>query len=286
MACPAGAIACTACSSAMVRRGDMEWCVACGAPYPVVSGIPVLFGDLRAYLAERHSVGAQMMRSCGGDAREMVAAAMPADAGRDSRGASERRWAAIYQSGADSGMYRHVLDAAPPVSGHTVLEHGCSVGTFSRLLRDEGAEVTGVDSSFPALSMAARQNRDIRYVAADSASLSCGMFDVVVSLNMLEIVEPRTLLGAMASRATRRVVVADPYDYPRGDRTVSGPMGGAAVRGLLRSMGFEMVAGTESPSFIPWEIYTFNSAFIGSACMSMREAHQGGHRAGERRLAA
>ena len=254
MACPAGVIACTACSSDMVRRGDMEWCVACGASYPVVSRIPVLFGDLRGYLAERHSVGVQMMRSCGPDVQEMVAAAMPADAGCDSRGASERRWAAIYQSGADAGMYRHVLDVAPPVSGHTVLEHGCSVGTLSRLLRDDGAEVTGVDASFPALSMAARQGHDIRYVAADSASLSCGMFDVVVSLNMLEIIEPRTLLGAMASRAARRVVVADPYDYSRGDRTVSGPMDGTAVRGFLRSMGFDIVAGTERPSFIPWEI--------------------------------
>ena len=234
----------------------------CGASYPVVSGIPVLFGDLQRCLAERHSVGAQMMRSCGGDAREMVAAAMPANAGRDSRGASERRWAAIYQSRADVGMYRHILDVAPPVSGYTVLEHGCSVGAFSRLLRDNGAEVTGVDSSFPALSMAARQGHDIRYVAADSTSLSCGMFDVVVSLNMLEIVEPRTLLGAMVSRAAQRVVAADPYDYPRGDRTVSGPMGGAAVRGFLRSMGFDMVAGTERPSFIPWEIRTFNSSFI------------------------
>ena len=286
MACPAGVIACTACSSGIVRRGDMERCVACGASYPVVSGIPVLFGDLRGYLAERHSVGVQMMRSCGRDAREMVAAAMPADAGCDSRGASERRWAAIYQSGADAGMYRHILDVAPPVSGHTVLEHGCSVGTFSRLLRDDGAEVTGVDASFPALSMAARQGHDIRYVAADSASLSCGMFDVVVSLNMLEIMEPRTLLGAMASRAARRVVVADPYDYSRGDRTVSGPMDGTAVRGFLRSMGFDIVAGTERPSFIPWEIHTFNSAFIGSTCMNIREAHQGGYRAGERRLAA
>ena len=135
MACPAGVIACTACSSDMVRRGCVEKCVACGASYPVVSGIPVLFGDLRGYLAERHSVGVQMMRSCGRDARELVAAAMPADAGCDSRGASERRWAAIYQSGADARMYRHILDMAPPVSGHTVLEHGCSVGTGGGPLR-------------------------------------------------------------------------------------------------------------------------------------------------------
>ena len=58
----------------------------------------------------------------------------------------------------------------------------------------------------------------------------------------------------MASRAARRVVVADPYDYPRGDRTVSEPMDGTAVRGFLRGMGFDIVAGTERPSFIPWEI--------------------------------
>lgn len=249
----AGAVGCTACAGDLAGN-DVVRCVVCGAAYPTVFGMPVLFGDLRRYLAQRHSVGVQLMRQCGSESGKMVASSMPADAACDSRGAAERRWAAIYQSSDNTALYRHILDAMPPAAGLRVLEHGCSVGVFSRLLKGEGAEVTGVDASFPALNMAARQAPDIPYAVADSVSLRCGMFDVVVSLNMLEVTEPDTLLRTMASRAARYVVVADPYDYARGPRTVSEPMDGTAVRRLLRSMGFDIISGTASPSFIPWTL--------------------------------
>ena len=250
----AGAIGCTACAAGGLAGDDVVRCASCGAAYPTVSGMPVLFGDLRRYLAPRHSVGLQMMRRCGAASRGMVAAAMPSDAGCDSRGAAERRWAAVYQSSDNTSMYRHILDMMPPAADLTILEHGCSVGVFSRLLKGEGAVVTGVDASFPALSMAVRQAPDIPYVLADSASLRCGRFDFVISLNMLEVIEPRILLQSMASRAVRYVVVADPYDYARGDRTVSEPLDGTGVRRFLRGMGFDMISGTASPSFIPWSL--------------------------------
>lgn len=248
-----GVIGCTACAGGLAGD-DVVRCAACGAAYPTVSGMPVLFGDLRRYLAQRHSVGLQMMRRCGAASRDMVAAAMPADARCDSRGATERRWAAVYQSSDNTSLYRHILNMMPPAADLKILEHGCSVGVFSRLLKGEGAAVTGVDTSFPALDMAARQAPGIQYAAADSLSLRCGRFDVVISLNMLEVVEPRALLQSMASRAARYVVVADPYDYARGDRTVSEPMDGTAVRRLLNGMGFDMISGTASPSFVPWSL--------------------------------
>ena len=250
----AGAIGCTACAGDLAGD-DVVRCDRCGAAYPVVSGMPVLFGDLRGYLAQRHSVGLQMMRRCGAASRTMVAAAMPASTECDSRGAVERRWAAVYQSSDNTSLYRHILDMMPPTANLSVLEHGCSVGVFSRLLKGEGAAVTGVDASFPALNMAVRQAPDIPYAVADSISLRHGRFDAVVSLNMLEVVEPRALLQSMASRAARYVVVADPYDYDRGDRTVSQPMDGTAVRRFLRGMDFELISGTASPSFIPWSLH-------------------------------
>ena len=249
----AGAIGCTACAGDLAGD-DVVRCDLCGAVYPVVSGMPVLLGDLRGYLAQRHSVGLQMMRRCGIASRTMVAAAMPARPEYDSRGAAERHWAAVYQSSDNTSLYRHILDMMPPTADLAVLEHGCSVGVFSRLLKGEGAAVTGVDASFPALSMAVRQAPDIPYIVADSTSLRYGMFDAVISLNMLEVVEPRSLLQTMTSRAARYVVVADPYDYARGDRTVAEPMDGTAVRCFLRSAGFDLISGTESSSFIPWSL--------------------------------
>lgn len=251
---PAGVIACTACSSDMVEREDAARCVACGAMYPVISGIPVMFGDLRRYMSQRRSVGEQMMRLGSGASRDMVAAAMPEDHKADASGSAERRWAAIYQSNDNTSTYRHILDAMPAAAGLTVLEHGCSVGVMSRLLNDAGASVTGVDTSFPALRMAAQQTRCVRYAVADSMSLSCGTFDAVVALNVLELIEPRALLGAMADRAARYVVVADPYDYARGSRSVARPVGAAAVRKLLDASGFEVTAETRKPSFVPWNL--------------------------------
>lgn len=238
----------------MLIKDGVILCTVCATSYPVISEIPVLFGDLEAYLAERHSVASQMLRLCSGDAKEMVVSAMPTDPECDSRGSLERRWAAIYQSNGNTEMHRHILDVMPPVSDCTVLEHGCSSGVFSRMLRAEGAYVTGVDTSFPALRMAQQQSMDVRYVVADSATLSCEMFDVVVSLNMLEVVEPRALLSAMISQATQYVVLADPYDYVRGSRTVSDPLYGSTIRRIIHKMGFDVMAGFEKQSFIPWDI--------------------------------
>lgn len=213
-----------------------------------------MFDDLQNYLKERYSVGCQMMRLCSGNSRDLVVSSMPSDTECDTRGSAERRWAAIYLSSDNTAMYRHILDMMPPAAGCTVLEHGCSVGVMSRLLKDSGASVTGVDMSFPALHMAARQRNGIQYVAADSASLSCSKFDVVMALNMLELIEPRTLLDAMTQKATQFVVVADPYDYMRGSRSVSNPVYGVGIRHMLSTMGFEVTSKTRTPAYIPWNL--------------------------------
>ena len=254
MGCPAGVIACTTCSSDMAEREGTARCVACGAAYPMVAGIPVMFADLRRYMRQRRSVGEQMMRLSSDASRDMVAAAMPVHGRCDMKGSAERRWAAIYRSSDNTSTYRRILDMMPAASGLTVMGHGCSVGVMSRLLKDTGVSVIGVDASFPALRMAARQARGIRYVAADSALLSCGAFDAVLALNVRELVKPRALLGAMADRAARYVVVADPYDYSRGTRSVSRPVGAAAVRRLLNEAGFGVTAETQKSSFIPWTL--------------------------------
>ena len=261
-------IRCPRCSSGMdcdvlagadvVREGVLR-CGPCGLRCPVVAGIPVLWDDLRSYLSSRHSVGSQMMRLAGNQAlRDLIAESMPPGAAHDERGSIERRWAAIYCSGSSSQMYRRVSSKTTALSPRTMLEHGCSVGTLSRMVARRGCKVTGLDRSFPALLAARRQDERSLYIVADSAKEPpvAGLFDVVVALNMLELVEPRALLESMASGVDRGyyLVVADPYDYSRGDCTVNEPLNCIELRQRLREMGFDLVMDTDEPSFIPWNI--------------------------------
>lgn len=258
---------CPRCSSGMdcdvlagdgVVREGILLCRSCGLRCPVVSGIPVLWDDLGSYLSSRHSVGLQMMRLAGSPSlRDIIAESMPPDATHDERGSVERRWAAIYSSGFRSQMYGRVSSTMARLSPRTMLEHGCSVGTLSGMMASRGCKVTGLDRSFPALLAARRRDERGLYAVADSAREPpvVGLFNVVVALNMLELVEPRALLESMASRVDAGcLVVADPYDYSRGDCTVDEPLDCVGLRRFLREMGFDLVMGTDEPSFIPWNI--------------------------------
>ena len=260
-------IRCPRCSSGMdsevlagadlVREGVLL-CGPCGLRCPVVAGIPVLWDDLSSYLSSRHSVGSLMMRLTGSRAlRDLIAESMPADAVHDGLGSVERRWAAIYCSGSRSQMYGRVSSKTAALSPRTMLEHGCSVGTLSGMVARRGCRVTGLDRSFPALLAASRRDGRSLYIVADSAKEPpvAGRFDVVAALNMLELVEPRVLLESMASRVDGGcLVVADPYDYSRGDCTVDEPLDCIGLRRRLQEMGFDIVMDTDAPSFIPWNI--------------------------------
>ena len=228
-------------------------CVSCDTTYPVIAGIPVMCPDLEAYLESRHSVGLQMMRLCKtSDARDIIQDAMPA-LPSDGRGALERRWAAIYAS-SPSNLYRRICEMLPSSALGSILEHGCSVGHLSGELCGRGSLV-GVDASFPALVMARRRHPDGLYVLGDSAiNLLHSRFDTVVAMNMLEIVEPGTLLDMMATQTYRYMVVADPYDYSRGSRTVEKPLYARSLRKRVESLGFGIVAETASESYLDWTL--------------------------------
>lgn len=240
-----------------VQEGILS-CASCSRRFPVVAGIPILWDDLGSYLKSRYSVGMQMLRLCRDpELRRLVSESMPPDASHDARGSTERRWAAIYGANFRSHMYRHISNKIAELPVGTVLEHGCSVGTLSRMMAKRGMAVTGVDRSFPALLAARRRDARGLYLVADSAGVapSGRAFDAVVSLNMLEVVEPGVLLEYMASQSgDGYLVVADPYDYSRGDRTVDEPLGATALRRRLLALGFALVHGTAEPSFVPWNI--------------------------------
>lgn len=187
-----------------------------------------------------------MMRLCTGDTQKFIAKCMPTDC-QDDRGAAERRWAAIYAANSASSMYETVLKYIP--KGFSMLEMGCSAGN----LRHSNM-LTGIDMSFPALMYARRKSPNVRYVLADINRGRFGTHDIVVALNMLDVVEPHTLLKSMMAHAAEYIVLSDPYDYGRGDCTVKMPMGSIAIREHIRHLGFQVSDDTAQPLFVPWEI--------------------------------
>ena len=187
-----------------------------------------------------------MMRLCTGDTQRFIAKCMPADC-QDNIGAAERRWAAIYAANSTSSMYKIILKHIP--KGFDILEMGCSAGNLQH-----DNMLMGVDMSFPALTYAKRKSPNVRYVLADISQSRFSTHDVVVALNMLDVVEPYTLLKSMISHATRYIVLSDPYDYSRGESTVKTPMDSITIREHIQHLGFQISDNTAQPSFVPWEI--------------------------------
>lgn len=77
----------------------------------------------------------------------------------------------------------------------SVLEVGCSIGVFSRMLAAHFTRVVGVDFSCEALEAAIAYNKDtknIRFVAADMRAADIGMpFDVIVCAEVLYYIAAR-----------------------------------------------------------------------------------------------
>jgi ubiquinone/menaquinone biosynthesis C-methylase UbiE len=96
--------------------------------------------------------------------------------------------------------------------GARVLDVGCGIGRWSRLLAARGAEVTGVDLSPTMIAEARRRaataglSDRCRFLVQDSAQLDAGApFDLVLGVTVLQhILEPRALRAAV-ERIARHV---------------------------------------------------------------------------------
>lgn len=72
--------------------------------------------------------------------------------------------------------------------GEQVLDLACGQGYFSRLIKEKGAEVTGVDLSAELIARAKEKSNNISYVlaAADNTNLKKEYFDTVVTVLAFE----------------------------------------------------------------------------------------------------
>ena len=65
--------------------------------------------------------------------------------------------------------YKNALLLAGDVRGMKVLDYGCGVGKFSRILKDLGADVVGIDIAEKELAIARRQHPDIPFLTVAEA---------------------------------------------------------------------------------------------------------------------
>ena len=99
------------------------------------------------------------------------------------------------------------IDRCIGIAGKRVLDVGCGGGILSESMASRGADVTGIDLSEKALSVARlhllESGRNVRYLlqsAEDHARESAGQYDVVTCMEMLEHVpDPASTIRACAT---------------------------------------------------------------------------------------
>jgi 2-polyprenyl-6-hydroxyphenyl methylase / 3-demethylubiquinone-9 3-methyltransferase len=100
-----------------------------------------------------------------------------------------------------------VAEALSENHAKTVLDIGCGGGFLANDLAERGFEVTGVDQSEDALTIASQYDRtgSVRYVHSDAYALpfSEASFDAVAAMDFLEHVEEPGRLIAEAARVLR-----------------------------------------------------------------------------------
>ena len=99
--------------------------------------------------------------------------------------------------------------------GTRVLDIGCGVGRWSRLLASRGAEVTGIDLSPTMIAQAKRRAADAglsekcRFLVQDSAALDTGgKFDLVLGVTVLQHILDADALRAAVQRIADHVAPA------------------------------------------------------------------------------
>ncbi|MDD4889523.1 MAG: class I SAM-dependent methyltransferase [Phycisphaerae bacterium] len=102
-----------------------------------------------------------------------------------------------------------------PLTNRTVLDYGCGNGRFSRLLRDRGAHVIGVDISSQAIDEARRKHAErINYYLINSGDLSqvpLRAIDVAVSTFVLCCVKERADLDRILKAIYERIKAGGTY---------------------------------------------------------------------------
>lgn len=103
----------------------------------------------------------------------------------------------------DYWLYRaglHSLnDALGTVKDRNILDFGCGTGALVQLLRQNGANVTGVDTSSSAIAIGERTGANVRHSTLEEMRASNERYDAVVVMEVLEhVTNPIAFLKSVA----------------------------------------------------------------------------------------
>ncbi|HXG74319.1 MAG TPA: methyltransferase domain-containing protein [Candidatus Nitrosotenuis sp.] len=235
-------------------------CAKCGLKYPIIDGVPILWNDFAAYLSNRPRLGGQLLFLAKNAEIKAFIKSSLTKIRRQPNDLStiEKRWCDIYLANQKGKFYSAVQKLIEPDSG-VALEHGCSIGRMTRYLANNYDYAFGIDKSYYAISVAKKLGgKNLDFFVADSLEHPFGgtKFDYILALNLLELVEPKSLIKLFARQLKKgaSLLISDPYDYERGAKSVKEPLYADSLRCELVRRGFSIHHKTKNPSFVPWRL--------------------------------
>jgi len=263
-------------------------CNNCKAVYPIIDGVAVIVNDFACYASERPMVfGSWLIESKSTSMKEFLK-----ETARRIKTTSENRyeiggaWFLPYLAMHSSqkvdkhfarvakqdfgNFYKNVskLILRKFASKHLCLDLGCAIGTTTKELAKKVDFVFGADQSFSFIKEARKRNiaSNAEFFVADSLQLpfSGNKFDLIVSLNLIDLVEPKKLLTNIHSllAINGSIVLTDPYDFRDTKGNPQPLYNGKTLRELLTSLGFVIDRSTLNESFIPWLLRIHNRAYL------------------------
>lgn len=242
-----------------IKEGFL-FCIFCNLHFPIIGKIPILWDDFTNYLSNRPRLGGILYTRAVTPKLKLYIKNSLGAIKKNHADVSlvEKRWSSIYEKNKKSSFYGVIKKSLDPASG-TALEHGCSIGIITQHLSKSRRLVFGIDKSYYAIEIAKKsdsENSD--YFVADSLSQPFGKtkFDSVVGLNLFEIIEPKLLLKFLARQVEKGgfLVLSDPYDFERGEKSVKEPLYEELIRSELAMLGFSISKETKKPLFFPWNL--------------------------------
>jgi 2-polyprenyl-3-methyl-5-hydroxy-6-metoxy-1,4-benzoquinol methylase/uncharacterized protein YbaR (Trm112 family) len=263
-------------------------CRKCKVAYPILDGVAVIVNDLATYASQRPKIlGRWLVESKSKRMKDFLK-----EAGKHVGTTSEDRyeiggsWFAPYLSmhSPKSKVDKHfakivnqsfdefyrniaelILHKFP--SKALCLDIGCAVGTTAKKLAKKFDFVFGVDQSFSFIKEARKRNntRNTEFLVVNSLELPLKkQFDLVISLNLIDLVDPRKLLTNIHSLLVNHghVVLADPYDFRDAKGNPRPLYDAKTLRKMLTDIGFTIDRSTSAGSFIPWMLRIHNRAYL------------------------
>lgn len=236
------------------------YCKNCNLTFPIISSIPILRNNFITYLSNRPKLGGKLFLQANNNAmKSFIKKSLSKIKKLDDKTAIEQRWTRIYQNSKKTKLYsviRQKISKLP--KSKLALEHGCSIGTMTMSMAQNSKIVFGIDNSFSSILVAKKNNKkNLDYFVADSLEhpFENQKFDLVVALNLLELIEPKSLIKIISKQIKKGFfVLSDPYDYDRGKFSVKSPITAQVLRKELRKHDFKIFSNTRKPSFIPWSL--------------------------------